>query len=113
MPEFKKGDSVFHVPSQTYFVVSGRRKNRATGLVMLLDDKTPRSEGECLPDERELPLDDASLKTVLDMIAADSDAGYPAEVDLLGTLTPQQKAQVWVNLPIEQQNALKAAGRAA
>jgi len=110
---FNIGDSVLHLPTQTYFTVTSKRRNRKTSAIALYSDKTPYPASECLPDERELPLDDASLQTVLDMIAADSEVGYPAETDLLGALTPQQKAQVWVNLPIERQNALKAAGRAA
>ena len=107
--EFKKGDSVFHPASQTYFVVSSRRKNRSTGVVALLGGKTPVPESECIPGEREALDPEWSLPTMLSMITEADAAEYPAILEMLGTLTPQQKAQVWVNLPIELQNALKAA----
>ena len=108
--EIQKGGSALHVPTQTYFVVTSKRKKRATGAIELMNGQTPYPAAECVPDERERPLDETDLFTLQSMVVAMIDSGY-IELDLFKALNQQQKGQLWAVLTQEQKDALKAAGK--
>lgn len=109
MLEFKKGGSALHLPTRTYFTITSKRKNRATGAVALWDEQTPYPMDECIPDTRELSPDELVVYSVLRVVEMADESEYPELLEMLGTLTDEYRARVWVNLPIERQNALKAA----
>jgi hypothetical protein len=105
------GGTVLHLPTQVYFEVKRKRKNKQTGEVTLWDGQTPYPAAECLPDERERPLDETDLFTLQSMVAAMIDSGDFSDMDLFKALNQQQKGQLWAVLTQEQRDALKAAGK--
>jgi hypothetical protein len=105
-----KGDSVLHIPTQQYFVVSRKTKAR-DGSYTLWDGQTPYPAAECVPDDREVALDEVALASMQAVVAVMIESGDYSDLELLSTITKQQKGQLWLALTQEQRDALKAAGQ--
>lgn len=102
--------SQFVADSQIHTVNKRFRKN---GNVTYIDEQGNRhAANQVQPIDPEIPLTEPDLITLTMMVAAMTESGE-FELDLLETLNPTQKRQLWDALNPNQREALKQARKAA